>query len=133
MWWLLDVIFLMSSVAHLWWNFLPIVLICCKHLEMFIHIASCLPKNSCILFYYLFKPIDKNWWNQWGVMAIWHYYSWWRWWFDTLWMIMVIIMLASSCEVFSLQSHWYVSSCRSKVFVTTEKLITCLKPKNIRR
>jgi len=44
-------------------------------------------------------------------------------------MITFIIMLTSSCEIFSLQSHWYVNSCRTEVFVAIEKLITCFKPK----
>ncbi len=49
---------------------------------------------------YLSTPTVRSWWILWVVMAACHCYSWWGWWFDALWAILIRLWLYSlSCHL----------------------------------
>jgi hypothetical protein len=42
-----------------------------------------------LIIMYSFTPTVRSWWSQWVVMAACHCYLWWRWWSDTLWVVLI--------------------------------------------
>ncbi len=42
-----------------------------------------------LIIMYSFTPTVRSWWSQWVIMAACHCYLWWRWWSDTLWVVLI--------------------------------------------
>jgi len=61
---------------------------------------------------YLSTPTVRSWWILWVVMAACHCYSWWGWWFDALWAILIRLWLYSlSCHLQGVVLEFFPQSC----------------------
>jgi hypothetical protein len=81
--------------------------------DLNLSIMVCLKFGWTIVF--LSMLTVRSWWSQWGVMAVHHCYSWWRWWSRMLWVMLMRLWLESLsscflCVVFvSTATHRYVN------------------------
>jgi len=66
--------------------------------DLNLSIMVCLKFGWTIVF--LSMPTVRSWWSQWGVMAVHHCYSWWRWQSRMLWVMLMRLWLESLSSCF---------------------------------
>lgn len=72
---------------------------------------------------HLSKPTVRSWWSQRAVMAVCHFYSWQRQWFDTLWVTLIRSWLHSFLSFY----FWFCWHCQKITFKVFLRSFLCNK------